>query len=121
MSYIELVVKKSPFLIIFFMPTFSTYLELTMFPSAKPIESIAVMPFVNESGNADVEYLSDGISEALINSLTELRQLKVIARSTAFRYKGKDVDPQQETLTAPSPAVAGQAPTAWSPRSTRQI
>jgi serine/threonine protein kinase/Flp pilus assembly protein TadD len=61
----------------------------------KQIESIAVMPFVNESGNADTEYLSDGISEALINSLTELQQLKVIARSTAFRFKGKDIDPQQ--------------------------
>ncbi len=60
----------------------------------KQIESIAVLPFQNASGNSDTEYLSDGISEALINSLTELRQLKVIARTTAFRYKGKDVDPQ---------------------------
>ena len=41
-----------------------------------------------------MEYLSEGISEALINSLTELQQLKVVARSTAFRYKGKDADPQ---------------------------
>ena len=59
-----------------------------------PEKSIAVLPFENASGNADTEYLSDGISEALINSLTELQQLKVIARSTAFRYKGKQVDPQ---------------------------
>jgi TolB-like protein/Flp pilus assembly protein TadD len=59
-----------------------------------PEESIAVLPFENASGNADTEYLSDGISEALINSLAELPQLKVIARSTAFRYKGKQVDPQ---------------------------
>ena len=44
--------------------------------------------------NAETEYLSDGISETLINSLTELQQLKVIARSTAFRYKGKQIDPQ---------------------------
>ena len=44
--------------------------------------------------NVGTEYLSDGISEALINSLSELQQLKVIARSTAFRYKGKQVDPQ---------------------------
>jgi TolB-like protein len=62
--------------------------------TTKQIESIAVLPFQNASGNADTEYLSDGISEALINSLTELQQLKVIARSTAFRYKGRDVDPQ---------------------------
>jgi eukaryotic-like serine/threonine-protein kinase len=57
-------------------------------------KSIAVLPFDNATGNADTEYLSDGISEALINSLTELQQLKVIARSTAFRYKGKQTDPQ---------------------------
>ena len=57
--------------------------------------SIVVLPLVNANNDSNIEYLSDGISEALINSLTELRQLKVIARSTAFRYKGKDVDPQQ--------------------------
>ena len=62
--------------------------------SAIPEKSIAVLPFANASGNAETEYLSDGISEALINSLTELPQLKVIARSTAFRYKGKEIDPQ---------------------------
>ena len=56
--------------------------------------SIAVLPLVNASNDPNTEYLSDGISEALINSLTELQQLRVIARSTAFRYKGKDVDPQ---------------------------
>ncbi|HAF14598.1 MAG TPA: hypothetical protein DCK99_13060, partial [Blastocatellia bacterium] len=59
------------------------------------IDSIAVLPFVNASDDPNMEYLSDGISESLINSLTELQQLRVIARSTAFRYKGKEVDPQQ--------------------------
>jgi len=59
-----------------------------------PARSIVVLPFDNATRNADTEYLSDGISEALINSLTELQQLKVIARSTAFRYKGKQIDPQ---------------------------
>ncbi len=58
------------------------------------INSIAVLPLVNASNNPDTEYLSDGISESLINSLTELQQLRVVARSTAFRYKGKEVDPQ---------------------------
>jgi serine/threonine protein kinase/TolB-like protein/Flp pilus assembly protein TadD len=57
-------------------------------------ESIAVLPFVNTSGDANVEYLSDGIAETLINSLSRLQQLRVVARSTAFRYKGKEVDPQ---------------------------
>ncbi len=58
------------------------------------IDSIAVLPFQNSSGDPNVEYLSDGIAESLINSLTQLQQLKVIARSTAFRFKGKDIDPQ---------------------------
>jgi TolB-like protein/tetratricopeptide (TPR) repeat protein len=58
------------------------------------IESIAVMPFVNESGNADVEYLSDGMTETLIKSLTNLSNLSVKPRSSVFRYKGKDVDAQ---------------------------
>src|SRR5688572_7123259 len=56
------------------------------------INSIAVMPFVNESGNADVEYLSDGMTETLIGSLTQLPNLNVKARSSVFRYKGKDAD-----------------------------
>ncbi len=58
----------------------------------KQIESIAVMPFVNESGNADVEYLSDGMTETLISSLTQVPNLNVKARSSVFRYKGKETD-----------------------------
>jgi len=58
-------------------------------------QSIAVLPFGNASNDPNTEYLSEGISEALINSLTELQQLRVIARSTAFQYKGKDVDPRR--------------------------
>lgn len=58
------------------------------------IESIAVLPLQNASNDAGIDYLADGISESLINSLTELQQLKVIARSTAFRYKAKEVDAQ---------------------------
>ena len=56
------------------------------------IQSIAVMPFVNESGNADVEYLSDGMTETLISSLSQLPNLNVKARSSVFRYKGKTTD-----------------------------
>jgi len=62
--------------------------------TGKPIDSIAVLPLINASGDQNTEYLSDGISETLINSLTQLQQLRVIARTTAFRYKGKDIDPQ---------------------------
>jgi serine/threonine-protein kinase len=57
-----------------------------------PIDSIAVMPFVNESGNAELEYLSDGMTETLINSLSRLQNVTVKARSSVFRYKGKALD-----------------------------
>lgn len=60
-----------------------------------PIESIAVLPFVNENGNAEMEYLSDGMTESLINSLSQLPKLNVKARSSVFRYKGKEIEPQQ--------------------------
>jgi TolB-like protein/DNA-binding winged helix-turn-helix (wHTH) protein/Flp pilus assembly protein TadD len=60
----------------------------------KLISMVAVLPLVNGSGDADMEYLSDGISESLINSLSQLPGLKVIARSSSFKYKGKEVDPQ---------------------------
>jgi len=56
------------------------------------IASIAVMPFINESGNADLEYLSDGMTETLIGSLSQLPNLTVKARSAVFRYKGKAID-----------------------------
>jgi TolB-like protein len=56
---------------------------------------IAVLPFENASGDPDSEYLSDGITETLINSLSQLGRLRVLARSTVFRYKGRTQDPQQ--------------------------
>ena len=56
------------------------------------IDSIAVLPFVNASGDPNAEYLSDGITESIINSLSQLPNLGVIARSSVFRYKGKDTD-----------------------------
>jgi len=58
------------------------------------IESVAVLPFASDNACPDAEYLSDGITEALINNLSQIRNLRVIARSTVFRYKGKDIDPQ---------------------------
>jgi len=59
------------------------------------IESVAVLPFENKSGNADSEYLSDGLAESLIYRLSQLSNLKVTPRSSAFRYKGKDVDAEK--------------------------
>jgi serine/threonine-protein kinase len=64
-----------------------------------PINSIAVLPFVNVSKDQNTEYLSDGISESLINGLSQLPQLKVIARSSTFRYKDKEIDPQEVAKT----------------------
>ncbi len=56
-------------------------------------DAIAVLPFENSSGDPDAEYLSDGIAETLINSLSQLGKLRVLARSTVFRYKGRKDDP----------------------------
>ena len=64
-------------------------------PRRGAIESLAVLPFVNSSADANTEYLSEGITESLINNLSELRGLRVMARSTVFRYKSKEQDPQK--------------------------
>src|SRR5438132_1530682 len=62
---------------------------------APQIDSIAVLPFTNVGGDANTDYLSDGVTESLIDSLTHVPQLKVKSRQSAFRYKGKDVDLQK--------------------------
>jgi TolB-like protein/thioredoxin-like negative regulator of GroEL len=62
---------------------------------AAQIESIAVIPFANSGGDADAEFLSDGLTESLITSLTYVPELKVKSRNSVFRYKGKDVDAQK--------------------------
>ena len=61
----------------------------------KPIDSLAVLPFTNESGDPNMEYLSDGITESLINSFSQLPQLRVIARTTVFRFKSREADPEK--------------------------
>ncbi|HEX8846068.1 MAG TPA: winged helix-turn-helix domain-containing protein [Pyrinomonadaceae bacterium] len=61
----------------------------------KVINSLAVLPLVNGTADANAEYLSDGITESIINRLSQLPQLRVMARSTVFRYKGRDIDPQE--------------------------
>ena len=59
------------------------------------INSLAVLPMVNVSPDAEMEYFSDGITESIINALTQLPKLRVVPRSTVFRYKSPDLDPQQ--------------------------
>jgi TolB-like protein/DNA-binding winged helix-turn-helix (wHTH) protein len=63
-------------------------------PGGETIDSVAVLPFVNANADPNTEYLSDGITESLINSLSQLPNLKVKSRNSVFRYKGKETDPQ---------------------------
>jgi TolB-like protein/DNA-binding winged helix-turn-helix (wHTH) protein/Tfp pilus assembly protein PilF len=58
------------------------------------IDSVAVLPFVNVSGDGNTEYLSEGISDSIINSLSRLPSVKVISLNSVLRYKGKEVDTQ---------------------------
>jgi serine/threonine protein kinase len=69
-------------------------LALRMWLKAKPtaIESIAVLPFQNLTGNPELEYLSTGLTESLINSLAQLPGLKVTSRSSAFAFKDGQID-----------------------------
>jgi eukaryotic-like serine/threonine-protein kinase len=64
-------------------------------PRKKTIDSIAILPLANTSGDPNTEYLSDGITESIINSLSRLPRLRVMARSTVFRYKGRTSDPRE--------------------------
>jgi serine/threonine protein kinase/tetratricopeptide (TPR) repeat protein len=66
------------------------------FYSSRPrIDSVAVLPFINDSNDANAEYLSDGITESIIRSLSQLPELKVMSRSAVFRFKDKNLDPQE--------------------------
>ena len=74
------------------------YFAISKFSAArkdKTIESVAVLPFENKSGDADSEYLSDGLAESLIYRLSQLSNLKVSPRSSAFRYKGQSTDAEK--------------------------
>jgi TolB-like protein/Tfp pilus assembly protein PilF len=63
--------------------------------AAGTIDSVAVLPFRNDAAEPETEYLSDGITESIINTLSHLPGVRVMARSTVFRYKGCEVDPQK--------------------------
>ncbi len=72
----------------------STSLVAGVSGRGRVLNSIAVLPFANVSRDPDGDYLSEGITENIINSLSRIAQLRVIPRSAAFRYKGQDTDPQ---------------------------
>jgi TolB-like protein/Flp pilus assembly protein TadD len=65
------------------------------FLSQRPINSVAVLPFSNDSGDPNAEYLSDGITESIIRSLSQLPNLKIMSRNAVFRFKGTNTDPQE--------------------------
>ncbi len=64
-------------------------------PNGGQINSIAVLPFSNASGDKEADFLADGIAETLINNFTKIPELKVAARSTAFRYRGREGEPRE--------------------------
>lgn len=64
----------------------------TLRPEA--IDSLVVLPFVNESGDPDADYLGQGIAETIINTLSQIRKLRVVPRATAFYFKGPKAHPQ---------------------------
>jgi len=61
--------------------------------ATKAIDSLAILPLANETHDPETDYLSDGITEMLINNLSQLPKLRVLPRSTVFRYKGREMDP----------------------------
>ena len=63
--------------------------------SGGPIDSIAVLPFVNGSGSPDADYLSDGLTDTITNSLSQIHSLRVVPRTLVTRYKNQNVDPRQ--------------------------
>ena len=62
---------------------------------ASSVKSLAVLPLLNAAGDPELDYLTDGITEGVINTLSGVPQLRVMARSTVFRYKGSDADPRE--------------------------
>lgn len=76
-------------------PVVESYQPVEIEPEDEPIDSLAVIPQEGPDKDFNVEYLSDGITESIINVLSRIPKLRVLACSTVFRFKGKDVDPQQ--------------------------
>jgi serine/threonine protein kinase/Flp pilus assembly protein TadD len=72
-----------------------TYLAPRFTAQSRAIDSIAILPLVNSGADPNTEYLSDGITESLINSLSQLPNLKVMSRNSVFGYKGKETDAQE--------------------------
>jgi DNA-binding winged helix-turn-helix (wHTH) protein/TolB-like protein/Flp pilus assembly protein TadD len=92
--------KRSPAFAVVAVAVVIAIVGLVYFTSGKsdgadPIQSIAVLPFVDESADPDAQYINDKIAESLINSLSKLPQLRVVPRSVVAGYKGKEIDPRK--------------------------
>jgi eukaryotic-like serine/threonine-protein kinase len=94
-SHMLLTLSAAAVLIVAAVATTAFLLYSKSSSKTKKIDSIAVLPFVNATADANNEYLSDGLTESLIGTLSQVPDLKVMARSTVFRFKGKDDDPQK--------------------------
>jgi len=93
-STVVLILGASAFFIFHSLRTHPVVVESASNPAVLE-KSVAVLPFDNQNRDPDIDYLSDGITESIIHSLSQLSQLKVMARSTVFQYKGKEVDPRK--------------------------
>jgi len=93
-STVILILVASAFFIFRSLRTHPAAVESVSNPPV-PEKSVAVLPFANQNRDPEIDYLSDGITESIIHSLSQLSQLKVMARSTVFQYKGKEVDPRK--------------------------
>jgi len=92
---VKLVSAIAAFLVVFAIGGYLINRKLDASANNKTIESVAVLPFENKSGNAESDYLSDGLAESLIYRLSQLSNLKVSPRSSVFRYKGKEIDSEK--------------------------
>src|SRR5437867_1701342 len=93
-SAVFLILGASAFFIFHSLRTNPAAVESVSNP-AVPEKSVAVLPFDNQNRDPNIDYRSDGITESVIHSLSQLSQLKVMARSTVFQYKGKKIDPRK--------------------------
>ena len=74
--------------------TLASFAIFKLISGGNPIDSVAVLPFVNANADPNTDYLADGIPETIISSLSQLPKLKVTSRNSAFRYKGTEIDAQ---------------------------
>jgi serine/threonine-protein kinase len=93
-SIVILILGASAFFIFHSLRTHPAAIESVSNPAVLE-KSVAVLPFDNQNRDPNIDYLSDGITESIIHSLSQLSQLKVMARGTVFQYKGKEVDPRK--------------------------